>query len=98
MAGAIGPGDWIEPVVLAAGVAAPACPQVVGGHVYLCEELVWSDACQVCDGDHPGLHIRGVPRIKHGWAACEWRPVYRPRADLIQSLKQPAPTRELEEA
>lgn len=97
---AIGPGDWVE-LIGPKGVTSPVCPEFVGGGLYCVEELVWTASCRVCGSkEHAGLHIVGKPRTKHGWAGCIWRPIYRPKSELIEILKQPAPdaVHELEDA
>lgn len=49
----------------------------------------------------PGIRVRGIkvhrPDGSEGWYPLyQWRRVYRPQADFIESLNQPSP--ELEEA
>lgn len=98
MSAPIGPGDWVEcvgPFNGAAGLAA-AGAKVIGeyrvGMVALCEAV--TPRMQLPDGAIvPGLKVREVKAFIAGrevWlAAYQWRPIYRPKADLIESLKAP---------
>ena len=86
---AIGPGDWVE-AIGPKGVESPRAPGVFGGGVYCVEALVWTNPhCGGCGGEHAGIHLVGKARARNGWRGCEFRPVYRPKADLIESLKAP---------
>jgi hypothetical protein len=91
----IGPGDWVE------CVSDDAKP-MVRGRIYQVARAHRTDAaCTTCgDADGAALEIVGHPHPL-GWGfciGCEVRPIYRPRSDFIESLKQPAPpaVRELE--
>lgn len=113
MSSAIGPGDWIEFVGPFSDAAMRAAirssgVQFVGsyrvGTMTLCEAV--TDQMRLPDGSvAPGLKTRDVKAFKNGhemWlGASQWRPIYRPRADFIESLKAPpisAPARETEDA
>lgn len=93
---AIGPGDWVEALGPRGAVSWTGAR---AGGVYCVEALVSTAPCDLCPDDHPGLHLFGIQRHPHGWAGCQFRPIYRPKADLIEQLKQPAPdaVRELED-
>jgi hypothetical protein len=102
MAGAIGPGDWVECVEAGAiypcrcGVGHEARPEICRGALYRVAAVLGPD----CDGE---FHFRlaGVENLSDpslGFFEHRFRLVYRPRADFIESLKQPSPARELEEA
>lgn len=88
---AIGPGDWVECVIGRPHTFHPPATLVVG-QLYLVRGL------------HPNgsLYLAGVvlpkgPKgIEAGWGLPRFRPVYRPKSSLIETLKQPAP--ELETA
>ncbi len=114
MSAPIGPGDWVELVgpfrgdgrALAAEYAAVGW-RVVGayypGLITVCEAV--APAMRLAGGRVvPGLRVRAVKVFRgerEGWLpAFQWRPVYRPKQSLIESLKQPAPdaVRELEDA
>lgn len=105
MSGAIGPGDYIECVgpfdgdgtnlaarYLAAGY------RIVGsyyaGLITICEDV--TPAMRLPSGRVvPGLRTLAVKAFRGDlevWLpAFQWRPVYRPNADLIEQLKHPAP-------
>lgn len=95
MADAIEPGMWVERWRPYSG------PQdTVVGQIYRVEEVgpVWD--CMACDSRCGGIRLAGVKCTSPGgWnSSCCFRPIYRPRADLIESLKAPSPSRELEDA
>lgn len=112
MSAPIGPGDWIECIGPfegdGSGLAAryrAAGYRIVGsyhvGLLTICTAV--SPAMRLPDGRvvH-GLQTRDVKAFlgeREVWLpAYQWRPVYRPNSDLINSLKQPAPVREFEAA
>lgn len=98
MAAPIGPGDWVE-LIGPKGVTSWVCPDFVGGGLYCVEELVWTAPCSKCgSSEHAGLHLVGKARAKHGWAGCIFRPIYRPKSEIIEALKAPAPERITEAA
>lgn len=96
MACELAPGVWVE-ALGPKGAVSPYTGARAGG-VYCIEALVWIAPCDKCTDEHPGLHLVGLKRHPAGWAGCQFRPVYRPPADFIVSLTQPAPERELEAA
>lgn len=114
MGAAIGPGDFIECVGPfegdGSGVAKRyrALGYTISGDyrvglVTICTAV--SHAMRLPDGRIvPGLQTRDVKAFRgtrEVWLpAYQWRPIYRPRADLIEALKQPisAPVRESENA
>ena len=58
------------------------------GAIYLVERL---KAVNVPGGIiRKGLILRGVKSLPHAFRATRFRPIYRPKSDLIESLKTPA--------
>lgn len=48
--------------------------------------------CVSCGDDAPGIELDGVWDPYAAFCgACELRPIYRPKSEVIESLKQPAP-------
>lgn len=94
MAAPIGPGDWIE-CVRAGPNLHTVCGVRVGG-IYCVEAMQEMDvSCAACAScDRVGLRLVGQPIKVKGYRA-DWicgggfRPIYRPNADLIESLKAP---------
>lgn len=80
MSAPIGPGDWVE------CVDTRDSPVVVLHAIYLVEDTAWHR-------DIPCLILRGVvsPRGFRKVRADCFRPIYRPKSELIEQLKQPAP-------
>lgn len=98
---AIGPGDYVQIVSHE--------PQLDPEHGLVCRVVAIMDDddcdCHYCggvtgavlDGDGHGiLYDAGDPFAP--WCLCELRPIYRPRADLIESLLAPLPEHVLEQA
>lgn len=83
MSNAIGPGDWVE------CVRAEDPDGRYLGKVFRCLKVVPSQDCELNHGPCAGLTIEGMPITLHGWAMCCFRPIYRPKASLIERLKQP---------
>lgn len=96
MSGAIGPGDFVECIGDWPGIG------LRRGSVWLCEDVVRAPAtCDMCDDIDAGvLMLKGYrpPAGYDGCCPCGFRPIYRPKSDLIDTLKQPAPERELQPA
>jgi hypothetical protein len=87
MAAPIGPGDWVEVVRLSGDPAEDAAMPM---HSIWCVEAATDTglACDHCTpGAYPALKLVGNP--DDDWCGCSYRPIYRPKADLIQSLKAP---------
>ena len=90
---AIGPGDWVE------CIARTGRPDLcVPGGLYCVEALVPAfGTCPACEdgSDIEGMIFVGQPKERNdtgqywSWCPCRFRPVYRPKADLIESLKAP---------
>jgi hypothetical protein len=102
---AIGPGDWVEFLGDRPGTAGPA--RLVGklevGRLYVVRALKrgW-DA--LAGGVSEGVQLVGVygyhaDGAEGAWHPALFRPVYRPREDLIATLLEPLPAevREVEE-
>ena len=92
MSAPIGPGDWVECV----DTSAPNFPTLdpdkssrgllTKGAIYQVEAVVPSRL------NRPMLQLREVKTLRNEWGAFyafRFRPVYRPKADLIESLKAP---------
>lgn len=90
MSAAIEPGMWVE--CIRSGTQPETAHVRVGA--ILCVEDVDPPRpgaeCNHCDGTCVGLRLVGV-RAPFWLSGCCYRPIYRPRSDLIQSLLQPAP-------
>jgi hypothetical protein len=99
MAAPIGPGDWVE-CVSNRGVYG-AVTQLRVGAVY---RVVAVGVTPPEDEfpNVPWVRLESAPLRpgKIGFRASLFRPIYRPKSDLIEALKQPAPAgvRELEDA
>jgi len=97
MAADIGPGDWVEALIT---FDDGEC-RVVAGHAYRVtgmHEGEEPDDCAHCGPGcaHPVLDLAEFPPDpEYGWCASIFRPIYRPRADLIESLKTPAKRKEV---
>lgn len=95
MAGAIGPGDWVEFV----GAENAKLPALVRGSIHVVADVEDGAGLCSCGDDGPAIILRGFEHVWHGCcSSCEVRPIYRPRADIIEALKAPAPERERESA
>lgn len=98
MAEPIGVGDFVE------CISADSEPLLIGAVYVVAEAHEPSGPCTLCgDAISPAVVICGVPMDPGiGYCAtCEVRPVYRPKASLIQALKAPpkrAPKRQREDA
>lgn len=85
---AIGPGDWVE------RIADGTLRHVPAGTIALVLGVVERvEPCSVC-GPVRGL-LLDLPQ-DFAWCVNHWRPIYRPKSEIIEALKQPAP--ELEPA
>lgn len=86
MSAPIGPGDWVECVDASACPAYGPTPLVVG-LIYAVERI--DGRADVVGG--VALHLVGVRSggPQGGFGAFRFRPVYRPRTDLIETLLQP---------
>lgn len=94
---AIGPGDWVE--CLHNGTYT----RFRAGALYCVSEVMPGPdcGCEVCGQRHGGIRLHGMPlphdyperrlRARNWWPACRFRPIYRPKASIIEQLKQPAP-------
>lgn len=104
---AIGPGDWVECV----DDSPPRCvndfgPDLKVGVVVLhrmyCVDEIDEPTEEVPElglwfADEDSVRIDG-DGYDRSWAADRFRPIYRPRADLIESLLQPLSEHVLEQA
>lgn len=94
MAAPISPGDWVE-YVGSDDPNAISMNLLVRGSVYQVARLV--QARGLDGGLHPALILRGVSR--GAWTIKAFRPIYRPKQELIEQLKAPPkqePVREKE--
>lgn len=82
MAGAIGPGDWVECVDASARIPYGPPPLCLGS-VYRVER-VEADV----NGWGPGVWIVGIraESPSGGFYADRFRPIYRPKSELLESL------------
>lgn len=98
---AIGPGDWVECVD---GSPHAVCgASLVAGKLYRVRDAI-PDA-RTARGRGPTLCLVeivlpiGVHGVEMSWALARFRPIYRPKSEIIEALKQPAPSvRETEDA
>jgi len=85
----IGPGDWVECVQTSTEKPLGQQTGFRLGGLYLVDEG------GVTFG-HAWLNCAGMARPNcgfwRGWNAKSFRPIYRPKADFIESLKAPATT------
>lgn len=97
---AIGPGDWVECIqTVDEGVLDARL--LGGGRIYkgrlYCVEAIMEGADENGDWDiglrltDPETHRTQADGTPGGWCVDLFRPIYRPRTDLIETLKQPAP-------
>lgn len=98
MSAPIGPGDYVECIQNRLPTTLPPRGIVVG-RIY----RVTDTGVTPPDDKEPNkawLRVDGAECRPDRWGFhAEWfRPVYKPQASLIQSLKQPAPEREQENA
>lgn len=86
---AFGPGDWVECVDDGARDGYPPPPHLYRGSVWVVER-VFLDV-----GDVIVCRLQSYPHHlidNHaGWNINRFRPIYRPKADLIERLMQPVP-------
>lgn len=81
---AIGPGDFVECVHDSGSTPG----RLTVGALYVVRAIHSGPFDPPYDG--VGFEIEGVPsRSVSGWADKLFRPIYRPRADLIERLLQP---------
>jgi hypothetical protein len=90
MSQAIGPGDWVECVT-----PGPDCPK---GSIWLVATLGRAPLLAVCTShgfacERVFLTLKGDPLPEWALGRCAgcFRPIYRPKAELIAGLKTPAP-------
>lgn len=93
MSAPIGPGDWVECIN-------PLATSIAYGALYCVEEVEVNDRLPCECGCVVGVELAGDVRDPFSmWCAgCEVRPIYRPKSTFIDTLKQPAPERELIDA
>lgn len=85
MSAAIGPGDWVERVRGGNGLNA--------GSMWRVEDIDaaggWCVACGPSAGSI-GLLLHGIRHPSHKpWCSCGFRPIYRPKSEIIEALKAP---------
>lgn len=83
----VGPGDWVE--CLRESARYGFRPR----QLYLCTGTPERTLpCTVCDKTHRGLTLKDAPADKPAtwlWPTCCFRPIYRPKASIIEALKAP---------
>lgn len=102
MTAPIGPGDWVE-CAPPSGYRGDIPIEQVGisgsypkrGHVYRVREV---GQYRTLQGMEDGLRLVGIVASTPGhpdswWPARCFRPIYRPKAELIQSLLAPTPAK-----
>jgi hypothetical protein len=83
---AIGPGDFVECIDKAA-------PARALGRPFRVVEIVDGDVCLDCGDTAPGVELDHLSCAGNVYCCgCQVRPIYRPKSEIIQSLKQPAPS------
>lgn len=95
MSAPIGPGDFVECVDASPDWWGDPVPLVVG-QIYRVLGIDWGEGARISPPglEHaPGLWLAGVrsENDEDSFALDRFRPIYRPRADLIEQLQQPAP-------
>ncbi len=89
---AFGPGDWIE-ALIDEMKGEPGRVTVVSGRLYCVESVDDNDEalCDDCGDVGVGFFIVGDEPDVAAFSRCHcaFRPIYRPRADLIETLLQP---------
>lgn len=91
MSDAIGPGDWVE--CISNGEDRPGCGgrgYKIGALYVVSDVHLWRGFAQINCVGRVRPEEFGLPNP--GWSIRAFRPIYRPRADFIESLKQPAPS------
>lgn len=93
----IGTGDFVEFVGWHPAHGIPAATRFDIGFVARVTRVF---PCRGNHGDTPGLELASIPAPVgfHGWCACGFRPVYRPKEEVIRRLTAPAPGALLEPA
>lgn len=96
---AIGPGDWVE-CIDATPPAVDCIGQLTLGALYCVydadTDCLRGEGCCAC-GISQWVQVEGLPIHEiEAWCAHRFRPIYRPKSEVIEALKQPAP--ELEPA
>lgn len=82
----IGPRDWVECVE-------PNKRGFAVGALYLVERVhesrIKAPHCACAGRGSIGLHFRGIsepPSPHSGWCGCGFRPIYRPKAEIMQEI------------
>lgn len=89
---AIGPGDWVEALIT--DTAEHGFIAVTRGQIYcVAAAFPASYSCDTCSAVGLGLLLVGdaptCPDVECWCGECGFRPVYRPKADLITDLLKP---------
>jgi hypothetical protein len=96
----IGAGDWVECVsfqgIMVCGNSESNAPSLIVGRIYQVEEVF--PPSRFADGES-GISVQEVKDIDENgnrWAFCLecFRPIYRPKSSLIESIKTPSRIRE----
>jgi hypothetical protein len=85
MSADIGPGDFVEAVRDYSGLGA----SISRGAVYVVARVCVGEhgACPDCGDDGDSLDIEGQTLAGgYGWCFCDFRPIYRPKADAFTDL------------
>lgn len=100
MADVVGPGDWVECIDASTPANRTYNPLALGALYCVDAVIPRSNTCPR-DGCTCVLRLAKVvtkPPHMPGFCPSRFRPVYRPKAEVIQALLQPAPAKETEDA
>lgn len=90
---AIGPGDWVEALHSRPGDV--DAREITAGGLYCVEEVDHEPCvCFRCGDEGPGFSLVGDPPgslVNSAWCGCDFKPIYRPKADLIETLMTSVP-------
>lgn len=91
----IGPGDWVERIKPGRSWtgwrvgAIYRVRQLEGPHNWACDDCGAREGLLFFDAPDPHRVILGATPYD-SWCACAFRPVYRPKASVIEAMKRPA--------
>lgn len=83
MAGAIGPGDWVERIECGPFARSIGCAV---GDVHKVLSVALGGPCPCGRGCVFGLNLSGLDNGLFGWCPRCFRPIYRPKSELLESL------------
>ena len=83
MADATEPGMWVE-AIMAPGIPDPRV-RIAIGSIWIVREAFDFHGWPTIIIDVQSSHVT------RGWLAASFRPIYKPKSELLERLKQPAP-------